>query len=453
MTPPNWGGLQARRLASLGRLSEEELLQAETLVQTLAGSNEAGRTFGAACLGSTVAALRPCRGVDAGPLAPAARGGHLPALQERLADKTDTVSGKPIADHLRQFIGTESEILEKTAAAWEQDALAHLRDAFGQTLQAELSQDLPATPADLITAAFAEDLFQPQCLKGCLAILKTATRTLCAKAVAALPAFKEPTCRSLPDHSAAPERHLPLRAPSGALSLSLVGGVAMRLLATPLSRAIIGQSAAAAQESVATADEQTLLQRLLTLDKLVKTAEPINHALTKVKALTDLNGERVKKQEAIKRYERAATAIDELLELPALVEMQVGFLMKTLAEATAQWKEKLYSPAFIRAPSAVNPSIGPDGAIAIDAAAEGARPRRSMWAIRQSCVRPYSRFSSPSGNIFSTLGAASAFWCSMTPKSYSTLRTCAASPTPSLPWPRREPGSLRLPSTLTSGDR
>src|SRR6202022_4663808 len=80
-----------------------------------------------------------------------------------------------------------------------------------------------------------------------------------------------------------------------------------------------------------------------------------------------------KKQEAIKRYARAATAIDELLGLPALVETQVAFLMKTLAEATARWKEKLYSPAFIGAPAAVNPNIGPDGAIAIDAAADGAQ--------------------------------------------------------------------------------
>lgn len=114
-----------------------------------------------------------------------------------------------------------------------------------------------------------------------------------------------------------------------------------------------------------------VLQRLLALDELVKTAEPISHSLTKVSALADLVVQRAMMQQAIERYARAATAIDELLGLPALVETQVQFLMKTLAHATARWKERLYSPAFIGAPAAVNPSIGPDGTLAVNALADG----------------------------------------------------------------------------------
>ena len=365
----------ARRLAALGKLSEEELLQAEALVQKLC--LEAEELDDLSQQPAWAARLRLYARV-AGWMRDHSHLPHevdtCPLCQSALADKTDAVSGKPIADHLRHFIGTESQILEKTAAAWEQDALARLRDAVGQTLQAELNHDLPAAPASLITAAFAQELFQPQCLKGCLAVLKTAARALCAKAVAELPAFEEPD--------------VPVFA--GAFGSSGTGLVtALRRLARAIAFArwrrsneaachaaftrIIGQPAAVVQEPAAAADEQPLLQRLLTLDKLVKTAEPINHALTKLKALADLNGQRANKQEAVKRYARAATAINELLGLPALVETQVGFLMKTLAVATARWKGKLYSPAFIGAPAAVNPNIGPDGTIAIDAAADGAQ--------------------------------------------------------------------------------
>ena len=363
----------ARRLATLGKLTKEDLLQAETLVQKLC--QEAKELDELSQHPAWAVRLRLYARV-AGWMRDHSHLAHqvdnCPLCQSALADKADTVTGKPIADHLREFIGTESQILEKTAAAWEQDALARLREDLGQTLQAELNQDLPATPATLITTAFTHELFQSQCLSGCLAVLKTGARVLCAKAVAELPAFEEPD--------------VPVFAGEfGSTGTALA--TALRRLARAIAFArwrrsnesacyaaftrIIGQPATAEQKSAATGDEQPLLQRLLTLDELVKTAEPINHALTKVKALADLTSQRTKKQESIKRYARAATAIDELLGLPALVETQVGFLMKTLAEATARWKEKLYSPAFIGAPAAVNPNIGPDGTIAIDAAAEG----------------------------------------------------------------------------------
>lgn len=374
LDPAQLGQLvSARRLAALGKLSEEHVLMAETLVQTLRQEAKeldelSQRPAWAARLWLYVRVAGWMR--DHSHLSHEVE--TCPLCQSALADKTDTVSGKPIADHLRQLIGTESQFLEKTATAWEKDALARLRDAVGQTLQAELNFELPAAPSDLITAAFAQELFQPQCLKGCLAVLKTAAHALCAKAVAELPAFEEP---DVPVFAGA----------FGSTGTALA--TALRRLARAIAFArwrrnneaachaaftrIIGQPATAAHHSAVGADEQPLHQSLLTLDNLVRTAEPINHALTKLDALAEFNRQRSQKQGAIERYERAATAIDELLGLPALVETQVAFLMKALADATAQWKEKLYSPAFIGAPAAVNPNIGPDGTIAIDAAADG----------------------------------------------------------------------------------
>lgn len=366
----------ARRLGALGKLPEEELLSIEALLQKLC--QEAEELHALSKQPAWAARLRLYARV-AGWMRDHTYLPHevdkCPLCQSALTGKTDTVSGKSVSEHLREFMGTESQILEKTAVAWEQDALARLREAVGEALQTELNRDLPATPADLITTAFAQELFQPKCLKGCLAVLRSAAGDLCATAVSELPVFQEP--------------HVPVFAGTfGNTGTALARAVQRVTRAIAFARwrrvndaachaafvHIIGQPAAAAREQVVVAtEEQPLLQRLLTLDTLVKTSEPINYALAEVKKLADLNDRRVEKLDTIKRYARAATAIDELMGLPALVETQVGFLIRTLAEATTRWKERLYSAAFIGAPAAVNPNIGPDGAIAIDAAADGAK--------------------------------------------------------------------------------
>ena len=115
----------ARRLGALGKLSEDELLQAEALVKKL--RQEAKELDELSQQPAWAARLRLYARV-AGWMRDHSHLPHevdsCPLCQSALADKTDTVSGKPIADHLLECVGTESQIFEKTAVAWEKDALA-----------------------------------------------------------------------------------------------------------------------------------------------------------------------------------------------------------------------------------------------------------------------------------------------------------------------------------------
>jgi hypothetical protein len=364
----------AQRLAALGKLSEEELQQAEAVVAKLQA--EAIELDGLSQQPAWASRLRLYARV-AGWMRDHSRLPHevdtCPLCQSALDGRTDTVSGKPISDHLREFIGSESQILEKTASAWDQDALARLREAVGPTLQAELNRDLPPSPGALIVAALGQELFQPACLKGCLRVLQQAATGLCTKALARLPRFDEPAVPAFSGHFGSAETALATAVRRLVRAISFARWRRDNESACYAAFTAIVGTAASAHESAETVSDQPLTQRLLTLDMLVKTAEPINHALSKVKALADIVSERAHKREAIKRYERAANAIEELLGLPSLVETQVGYLMKTLSEATARWKESLYSASFLGAPAAVNPTIGPDGVIAIAAAADGAQ--------------------------------------------------------------------------------
>jgi hypothetical protein len=379
LDPAHLGGLpSARRLAALGKLPEEDLVAAETLIGTL--QQEARDLDALAQQPAWAARLRLYARV-VGWMKDHPEQGHAvetcPVCRRALEEgQVDELSGKPIADHLRELFGSDTQFLQKTAAAWAQDAIARLQACVCATLQGELKQELPVTPAALMVAALSEELFASQCFRGCLSVLKPAARSLCDKAAARMPAFNEPAVAAFPagcggsGHMLTAVRRLG-RAVAFARWRRGHDKVCREAFAS-----IVGEPDDCGQEELTPAgpgDEQPLYERLTSLDRLVKTAEPISLALTQIRTLVDTLAKRQGKLEHILRYGRAAEAIQELLGLPALVEKQVTILMKTLADATAQWKDRLYSPAFLGAPCAVGPEVGPDGTISVDAAADGAQ--------------------------------------------------------------------------------
>ena len=367
----------AARLAALAKVTEDELATAEALVQKLQG--EATALVEISQQPDSAPRLRLyARVVEwIKEQAPSIHDVEAcPVCQSALAEKTDKVTGRPIADHLREFLGANTAILQKTASNWEQDSAAKLLSEACPALQAEMKRDLPTTPSALITSALTEELFASKHLKGCLAVLKRTAATLCQAATKDMPAFVEPTIPRLPDSFSA---NGPLAQTMGRLVRAVAFARWRRINADvckTAADAIIGridqENVQSGSEPI-TLDALSLRDRLIALDRIVKTAHPISQALAKIKSLKANIAVRRTKQDRIELYGHAVQALDEFSGLPNLVEKQVTYLMKTLVEGTARWKEMLYSPAYVGAPAAIRLDVQANGIINVDAAANGVR--------------------------------------------------------------------------------
>ena len=109
------------------------------------------------------------------------------------------------------------------------------------------------------------------------------------------------------------------------------------------------------------------------LDRMVKSTEPLIEALNKLNIMTEKLAEIRKKEERIALYSRTADALSELTGLRDLVKRQVESLINKLSVETEKWKKNFYQPAFDGAPCVEKTNVGTDGSLEIDAVANGTK--------------------------------------------------------------------------------
>jgi hypothetical protein len=361
----------AARLSGLSRLSDQQLVVVEMLLTRL---SEEAHALAAMAVRPVVAFRMQLYARVAGWLKELPQPhdvGTCPLCASALAEKADMVTGRAVAEHLRECLDAKGEFLEKSLHTWEEGALVKLRGGLPESLLSELDRDLPDRPTDLIATALCVELFASRFLQGSLVALRSAAESLCRTALVALPPFDEPVAPNLPA----------CFGPSGrgiAQALRRVG----RAVAFARWRqrhekecreafaCIVGRSGS---EGTASAGALPLAGRLAALDRLVKNAAPLAEALAHVTAMRGVLAERREKEGRIVLYRRTAEALQGLVGLRELVERQVASLMGTLAEGMAQWKEILYAPAFEGAPEVTNPAVDSDGSLAFAASAGGAQ--------------------------------------------------------------------------------
>ncbi|MEJ2704644.1 MAG: hypothetical protein P8Z79_19590, partial [Sedimentisphaerales bacterium] len=116
-----------------------------------------------------------------------------------------------------------------------------------------------------------------------------------------------------------------------------------------------------------------LLHCLIALEKLDKNATPLREAQLKVKALREKLKNRRRKERRIKFYDKAQNAIDDLLRLDKLVELQVASLMRKLSDDIMYWKDKFYSVGRVGIPEVAGTDIGPKGSLIVEAEVGGTK--------------------------------------------------------------------------------
>jgi hypothetical protein len=368
----------ARRLSELGCLSLEQLQEAEKIIEVVLG--EANQIIKIEDKPVVAARLRLYAKVASWmkDLPDSSHDIKSCSICQRAIDgKLDDITGKLISEHIKEYLEIDSMHLEKTLKAWEEDAKATISKNLPEVLRSEVTRDLPEKPADLISTAICEELFESGLLQGSLMPLKTITEELCKKALGCLKKFEEPDEILLPPG---------LRRTEG----SLVQAIRRIRRAIAFARwrkendvdcrnaflKIIGTSIPGV-DATKTRDRSVadlaLFECLTKLDIMVKGIAPLTEALSKVKTMAKILRERRKKENRIELYRKTAEAIEEFLNLDQIVDRQVAFLINKLLSATLEWREALYVPAFIGAPKVIGTDVGSDGSLTIDAEAQGTK--------------------------------------------------------------------------------
>lgn len=374
-----------KRLRGLGALSEDELCQASQLVDTILSQardlaeletqrDRAKRVRLYAKVATWVNDHDPSQ-IDLS---------VCPVCQTDLEDKRDPVTGITVADHLQQCVDSSSDHFGQTVAEWATAVEGRLHQELPPPLADELRKELPRHPKDLIHDALCIELTANAVFSNSLAPLKKSVVKLSHVHLDDLPPFTEPAEVSPPS----------LLGDKGLALLKLLG-IVRRAIAfarwrktnsaackTAFVAVISGGSTEAselAQLDSLSADAP-LLTRLKTLAQMVENSEPLGHALRRISKMEEMRAQRVKLEDRIEKYARVATAIAPLLELDALVDRQVGHLMRTLTEATTTWKGQLYQPAYTGAPKVVDTNVASDGTLSMQAETGG-----TMTAAQHVC--------------------------------------------------------------------
>ena len=187
---------------------------------------------------------------------------------------------------------------------------------------------------------------------------------LCQQATTSFPKYSSPVCGELPDLFA-----------KGAGSLNqAIGRIESAMAFARWRKAhegecksafqtIIGQQPAK-EELQASSTGKPLYWLLSALNAIVKNAEPLSNALSKVASLVGVVKTRRDREKRMRLYAAAVMAIEPLFDVRACVEKQVASLVTTLSSRTLQWKKDLYVPAFKGAPEVSRTDVRTDGACA-----------------------------------------------------------------------------------------
>lgn len=293
-----------------------------------------------------------------------------PICTETLDQKKDKVTGKRIVEHIKDHLSKNKDYLAKTLVAWG-GSCERLLAGLPNTLYLETTKDLPEKPSDLIYSAFGEELFESAIFQKSLLPLKNSTQEKLKKEIATLPEYEKQNPPYFSDTLLQNCNKLckMIERVNKAISFARWRKSSDNEC-KKLFTSVIGTQKSADSEKeheISKNLEWSLMDKLNALQKIVNNATPVTEALIKVKALRNKVELRRKNERKIKLYSKAATAIDSLLEINKLVELQVNSLIKKLSARTIEWKKCLYQPAFIGAPEVIGTEVTTDGSIEIEA--------------------------------------------------------------------------------------
>lgn len=296
-----------------------------------------------------------------------------PICDNNLKDQNDKVTGKKISEHLKEHASEDKEYLSKLIKEWSKSWIGKLSSKLPIYLVSEMKKDLPSSPVDLISTAFIEELFASVVFKNSLSPLKGKIQNLCNDVLSQIDTFNEPPklCFSKYFIKKCEELKVALERIN-----RTIGFAEWRKLNDEGCKVayeqIIGNHSIE-EDSKKDESKQSLYYNLSKLDQLIKNTTPIRESILKIEDLRCTMTCRRKAERLLKYYKKTVAAIDDLVKIKILVELQVEALIKNLSVDIKTWKDKFYSPAYTGVPKISDTNIDTKGSLIINAEIGGTK--------------------------------------------------------------------------------
>jgi hypothetical protein len=259
----------------------------------------------------------------------------------------DPVTKRAVAEHLAEVSKADQELLSLTQAAWATKWTGTLAAKCPSALRSELGRELPAHPGNLMRATLVDELFDTPSFSTILAPLKNGVASLCDQELKRLPPFDEPTIEAFPDALAAVTQ--PLLTSIKRLARAKAFAVWRNTCSAEVSSSTtaILQNAKGATDEIS--DLSPIGAKLEALASIVKGVAPLNTVLELRQRMAAQLKIRRAKEERIKLYGRAATALEPVVNLGSLAEKQVEGLRELLHTRASYWRSRCYANAYATA--------------------------------------------------------------------------------------------------------
>jgi hypothetical protein len=256
----------------------------------------------------------------------------------------DPVTHREISAHLAEVSEDEQRLLSLTTQNWALAWAGTLARKCPPALQSELNRDLPDHPSELIRSALVNDLFETVSFQGTLTPLKVGMGLICDRELAKLPAFTEPAIEDLPTalNVVSPPLLLNIKRLSRARAFARWRRAHIADVASVTKAILHGPDGDAGVISVLS----PLARKLEALASIVKGVAPLNNALELCQRMvTHLKARRVK-EERLKLYRRAVSALESVIELGSLSQKQVDGLRQVLHTRASYWRDRCYQNSY-----------------------------------------------------------------------------------------------------------
>ena len=291
--------------------------------------------------------------------------GTCPVCVGKLHGACDPVTGNPVVDHLTDA-ARDREVIARTIAEWSAHWCGHLLQELPPAIAKEARADLPASPAALLRAGLADELFATEPFSGALAALRPDAIALIDGRVADLPVFSEPAARPLP-----------IALATGAARLQQMIDRTLRALAFAEWRVAGGTAINTFLQAVRRGEDgaadsgRAIGTRLAALRRIVEAAAPLNAAMEQTRRMEAARKNHATKTTRIAACGRAAAALDLLVPLGDLAQAQVDTLRHTLHDRSEHWRTSIYRNATLFAPDLTGTGMDARGVLELKVGRDG----------------------------------------------------------------------------------
>lgn len=291
--------------------------------------------------------------------------GTCPVCVGQLHGACDPVTGVPVTDHLVEA-ARDREVIARTIAEWSAHWCGRLLQELPPAISGEVRHDLPTSPAALLRAGLADDLFATEPFRGTLATLRTDAVALIDARLAALPEFQEPAGRSLPAALQAGSARLQQMIDRIVRALAFAewreqNGMALTAFVHTVRRGGDGDADA----------DRAIGRRLTSLLRIVEGVAPLNSASEQVRRMEAARKDCDAKKDRIAACARAVTALNLLVPLGGLAQTQVDTLRRKLHNRSEHWRRAIYRNATTFAPDLIGTDMNARGVLDLKVGREG----------------------------------------------------------------------------------